>query len=83
MARQYIANFENGDAGFVNYRNKGGVLHLIHSEVPSHLRGGGYGGALMSAVLDAIEKDGFKVQPVCHYTAHYLKRNTQWHHLLA
>ncbi len=79
----FTMNLGDAQFGLVRYIQQGDILRLTHSEVPQAVRGKGCGKTLMDYVLKHIEDDGFKIVPECGYIKHYLKKNTQWAHLVA
>lgn len=83
MENRFTVVLEDGHEAYVTYSQNGDVLKLEHSEVPEALRGKGYGSVMMTAVLHAIEQEGFKVIPVCPYIKHYMGTHKEWTHLSA
>lgn len=83
MEKMFTVVLDQGHEAKVTYSQQGMVLHLDYSEVPEALRGKGYGGAMMEAVLHAIEQEGFKVVPECSYIKHYMDTHKDWAHLRA
>ncbi|PSW15558.1 N-acetyltransferase [Photobacterium rosenbergii] len=79
----YFVDLIDGYQAKVSYQISGNVLTLDHSSVPSELRGQGYAGIMMEAVLGKIEQEGFKVIPQCSYVVHYMGKHNEWNHLLA
>lgn len=62
----------------IEYIRAGDRIYLTHTEVPPALEGNGIGSALIGAALEAIEKEGLNLVPLCPFVAGYLKRNPQW-----
>ncbi|SFU18795.1 N-acetyltransferase [Pseudomonas marincola] len=81
--QRFEVDFGDGASGQLIYRKEGQTLYLTHTEVPANRRGEGLGAILMEHCLEAIEKLGYKVVPVCSYTRVYLIRAKRWAHLLA
>ena len=79
---KYTVDLGNGDQAFLTYSQQGDRLQILHTEVPSHLRGGGYGKILMETVLKEIDSQALKVTPLCSYARIYMMRNEAWHHLM-
>ncbi len=65
------------------YRLHGGVMHLVHTEVPPALEGRGIAARLVRAALDHAQASGLKVNPVCSYVRAYMRRHPEVQHLLA
>lgn len=73
----------DGDMAFTVYRRReGGVLAIIHVEVPRAYEGRGVGSAVMAGVLDRVRADGGKVVPVCSFAAAYMRRHPEVQDLL-
>ncbi|MDP2408862.1 MAG: GNAT family N-acetyltransferase [Pseudolabrys sp.] len=68
------------DAGvaFATYRRDGGVLTVLHSEVPAALKGRGLGSALVRGMLDLARADGLKVRPLCGFVARYMTAHPEY-----
>ncbi|MEM8861012.1 MAG: GNAT family N-acetyltransferase [Chloroflexota bacterium] len=78
----YTVDLGNDDQALLKYSKNGDELMILHTEVPAHLRGGGYGKILMETVLKELESQNLRVVPICSYARIYMQRNSQWHHLL-
>lgn len=63
--RQFELSFKNGEKAFVCYTKKGNHLNLIHTEVPTHLRGQGIGKELVLKTFDTIRKEGYTATAHC------------------
>jgi len=78
--------FEAGDGAEIaklNYRMHGGVVDLIHVEVPEIFQGMGLAGKLASTALEWARASGLKVTPSCPYVKAYVGKNPQFADLLA
>ncbi|MFO1399720.1 MAG: GNAT family N-acetyltransferase [Steroidobacteraceae bacterium] len=73
----------DGGQGFVTYRRAGGVVTLLHAEVPPQLEGRGHGGALVRATLEHLRAEGARVVPVCSFVVRYIERHPEYRALLA
>ncbi len=78
---KYVVDLGDNKEAYLTYRVHDGALHILHTEVPAELRGGGYGKILMEAALTKIEEDYSRVVPLCSYARIYMMRNKQWAHL--
>lgn len=70
-------------AGFVNYRQHGGSIELVHTEVLPQFAGQGLAQRLTQFVLDDVRRQGRTVVPTCSYAAQYIERHPQLQDLLA
>ncbi|GIK86198.1 MAG: N-acetyltransferase [Burkholderiales bacterium] len=73
----------DGDLARADYRMHGGVMRLVHTEVPPRLEGRGIAGALVRAALDHARAHGLRVEPACAYVAGYMRRHPDTHDLYA
>jgi len=65
-----------------DYRLVDGVMHIVHTEVPSALQGQGLAAALVQQVLDQARALGWQVRPVCGYVRAYINRHPETQDLL-
>ena len=65
-----------------DYRLSGGVMHMIHTEVPAALQGRGVAAALVKAALDHARAASLKVDPQCSYVSAYMARHPETADLL-
>ena len=61
---------------------RGSVLSLIHTEVPTTLRGKGVAGALARAVLDYARAHRMTVKPFCPFVGRYIRRHPEFQDLV-
>ena len=80
--QMYTVDLGEGHQAILTYSDRNGVRHILHTEVPAELRGGGYGKILMEAVLSKMDEEQIKVLPICSYARIYMQRNKKWAHLL-
>lgn len=62
-------------AGFVDYRLRGGVIDLVHTEVDSRFQGAGLAGRLAQASLDDARARHLAVLPTCPYIRTWIARH--------
>ena len=75
-----LRRFELQDAAgtaFLIYEKMGDSIRLIHTEVPSVLRGKGIGSRLIEGVLKVAERKNMKVIPLCPFVADYIKAHPE------
>ena len=51
------------------------IYDVIHTEVPSSLRGRGIGAQLMRNIVSYARSNNIKIVPTCSYVAHYFAKN--------
>lgn len=66
------------EVAFMKYHRSGDRLHLMHTEVPSALRGRGAGSRLVRAVLDRARAEGAVVVPSCPFVKAFLKKHPEY-----
>ncbi|HEY1225883.1 MAG TPA: GNAT family N-acetyltransferase [Ramlibacter sp.] len=70
-------------AGHLNYREREGVLELVHTEVDDAFQGRGLAAVLAKAALDGARAAGQRVVPSCAYVASYIERHPEYRDLVA
>jgi predicted GNAT family acetyltransferase len=81
-----IHNFElmvDGYRAFIDYKQKGNKVWLIHTEVAPELKGKGVGESIVEKTLTYLEQHNLKMVPLCVYIGMYLKCHPEWNRLLA
>lgn len=68
---------EDGHTAFLIYERLGDSIRLVHTEVPSALRGKGVGSKLVAATLRWAEQNNLRVIPLCPFVIEYLKAHTE------
>ena len=67
---------------FIEYKQRQNKITLIHTEAPPELEGKGAATALIEKTLDYIEKNNFKLIPICPLVVAYIKRHPEWKRIL-
>lgn len=80
--KQYQLEID-GHTAFIDYKQHGNKVFLIHTEVPAELGGQGVAATLVTKTLQDLEKNGEVLVPLCPYVQAYLKRKPEWNRLLA
>lgn len=81
-----IHNFElfiDGNRAFIDYKQKGNKVYLIHTEVPAIFKGKGVAEAIVEKTLLYLEEHHLQLVPLCTYVQLYLKRHPEWNKLLS
>lgn len=67
---------------FIDYKEHGKKIWLIHTEAPEELQGKGAATAVIEKTLKYLEDNGYKLIPLCPLVAAYLKRHPAWERIL-
>ncbi|HRH88475.1 MAG TPA: GNAT family N-acetyltransferase [Rubrivivax sp.] len=73
-ASRFATDTAGGTAECV-YRLGGGVMNIVHTEVPTASQGHGVAAALVQASLAFARAQGLKVRPSCSYVRSYMRRH--------
>ena len=66
------------DVAAVYYTEKDGRIVLVHTEVPQHLSGHGYGSKLARGVFEQLKAGGRRVVARCPFMAAYAARHPDY-----
>ena len=72
-----------GHVAFSQYKRAGGVIDIMHTEVPPALNGKGIGSRLVRGLLDLVRAEGAKVRPLCPFVRSYVDTHPEYADLLA
>lgn len=70
-------------AGHLQYRERDGMLDLVHTEVDPAFQGRGLAALLVRAALDDARAAGQRVVPSCAYVAAFIERHPEYRELVA
>jgi predicted GNAT family acetyltransferase len=73
----------DGHVAATYYEITGGVITLVHTEVPPELGGQGIGSKLIKGALDQVRADGLKVVAQCPFVKAFIDKNAAYQDLLA
>lgn len=73
----------DGHTAFLDFKQDGDLLELIHTDVPDELEGKGVGSRLVREVLAQAREEGLKVIPTCAFVRSYLQRHPEEQDVLA
>jgi predicted GNAT family acetyltransferase len=73
-AMRFHADVDSGEAECV-YRLAGGLMNIVHTEVPPQAEGRGIAAALVRAALAYARAMGWRVRPSCSYVRSYMRRH--------
>ena len=71
----------DGKVAYLEYTMTGSVLGLIHTVVPTELRGLGLASSLAATALQYALKNGLKVDVICPSVLDYLAKHPEYSHL--
>jgi uncharacterized protein len=74
---------EEGDKGELKYYLTDRAMDLVHTYVPSTLRGEGYGDALMQAAVNYAKDQDYSIIPSCPFAEAYCERHPSAKELIA
>jgi predicted GNAT family acetyltransferase len=80
-AGSFEAQVDGGTAECV-YRLHGGLMNIVHTEVPPQSEGRGIAAALVQAALAHARAMGWRVRPSCSYVRSYMRRHPETQDLL-
>jgi predicted GNAT family acetyltransferase len=72
-----------GHTAFIDYKEKPGVILLVHTESPLELEGRGIAKILVEKTLRHLEENQYVVEPLCPYVFTYIKKNPEWKRILS
>ncbi|MDX3660894.1 GNAT family N-acetyltransferase [Streptomyces sp. ID05-26A] len=75
---RYEVHVDGELAGFLEYRNVGGVLALVHTEVGEAYAGQGLGAQLAKYALDDAKTRDVKISPLCPFVAKYIDKHPEY-----
>ncbi len=68
----------DGYTAFIDYKERNGVITLIHTESPEELAGRGVATALIEKTLAYLENNKITLVPLCPLVVAYIKRHPEW-----
>ena len=66
------------DMAFLEYKERGHVAALVHTEVPERLEGRGIGNRLVRGALDLARHEGLKIIPACAFVKAFIGRHPEY-----
>ena len=78
---QALRRFEielNGSTAFLDYAEQAGVMILLHTFVPTALRGQGLAASLTQAAIKAAQQQKKRIDPQCSYAAAFLAKHPEY-----
>jgi hypothetical protein len=72
----------DGQVAYLEYTVAGNILELLHSEIPSSLRGTGIASTLARTALDWARDHQMRVDVVCPFVASFLVTHPEYSDLV-
>ncbi len=69
---------QSGRIAFLEYTVAGNIMAMLHTEVPSELRGKGLAAELAQSAFQYARDHNLRVDVVCPYVAEYLNRHPEY-----
>jgi predicted GNAT family acetyltransferase len=74
---RYEVLLDGALAGIILYRERPGVVTLVHTEVRAEFEGRGLGARLVAFALGDIRERGLRLVPLCPFVSAYLERHPE------
>jgi len=81
VAKQFEMEVD-GQKAVIVYQEHHFTTTLLHTEVPPALEGKGVATAIIEKTLAYLEKNHFRVIPLCPFVVAYIKRHPEWKMIL-
>ena len=72
----------DGQKAVIVYSEHHFTITLLHTEVPPALEGKGVATAIIEKTLSYLEKNHFRLIPLCPFVVAYIKRHPEWKMIL-
>jgi predicted GNAT family acetyltransferase len=85
LKKENIHQFEmevDGQTAIIAYEETHFKITLLHTEVPPQLEGKGVATAIIEKTLEYIEKNHYRLIPLCPMVVAYIKRHPEWKMIL-
>lgn len=82
-ADRYVLTVDGTEVGHLDYRERDGLVELVHAEVDPRRRGQGLAAVLVDRALALLRAEGRRVVPLCGYVAAHVRDHPEHHDLVA
>jgi uncharacterized protein len=79
---RYELRIDDELEGFVTYRERPGLIALVHTEVDKRLEGQGMASRLVSGALEDARARGLQVLPFCPFANSFIQRHPEYAELV-
>ena len=77
--KKFILPLENNQEAIIKYTlDSCNGMKLIHSEVPSSMRGKGIGKELVLKTFEKLSEEGYEAKAICSYIQLIAMQNSKW-----
>ncbi len=73
----------DGHYAFIDYKEPGNDIALIHTETDPALKGKGAAGAVVEKTLHYLDENNILLHPFCPYVFAYIKRHPEWKRIVS
>lgn len=73
----------DGHIAFIDYKDYGSQIALVHTEVPELLGGRGVAAALVEKTFNYLKEQNQLLLPFCPYVFAYLKKHPEWKYMVS
>ncbi|NEP83939.1 MAG: N-acetyltransferase, partial [Okeania sp. SIO3B3] len=82
-ASRYEVQLDDGQFALIDYKLRGDLIIMTHTEVPLEYEGRGIASNLVKFALDDARAQGYQVKPSCPFVRNYIKRHPEYESLVA
>ena len=76
--QRYEIELDGEPAGFAQYRERPGLIALVHTEIDERFEGRGLASELVGFALDDARARGLEVLPFCPFVNDYIQRHAEY-----
>ncbi|EGV42543.1 N-acetyltransferase [Bizionia argentinensis JUB59] len=73
----------DGHYAFINYKEFGSQIALVHTETEPDIAGQGAAKAVVEKTLHFLDKHNVEVLPFCPYVFAYIKKHPEWKRIVS
>ncbi len=73
----------DGYFAFIDYKERGDTISLVHTEAAPELAGKGAAAAVVEKTLQYISDNNKSLKPFCPYIFTYIKRHPEWKRIVS
>jgi len=73
----------DGHYAFIDYKEPGNVIALVHTETEPELKGKGAASAVVEKTLQYLDDNDMKLLPFCPFVFAYIKKHPEWKRIVS